>query len=234
MAAILKREIKAYFHSPVAYVLIGLFIFISSLFFLPNLFVQSANFNDNLSSMALILLFIIPILTMRTLAEERKNGTEVLLVTSPVSIWGIVLGKFFGALFVYLVLVVITFVYPIILISFGGALTAQLVGGYAGFILLGAACIAVGVFASSLTENQVVAAVLGFVALLTMWLIDFIANFAGGVFAQALQWLSLISRYNDFNRGILALSPVVYYLSFIMVFLFLTVRVLEKRRWSQG
>ncbi|MCR4435301.1 MAG: ABC transporter permease [Clostridiales bacterium] len=234
MHAIFKREVKAYFYSPIAYVLTGLFIFISSIFFLQNLFGQIGTFNDNLSSMALVLLFIIPILTMRALAEERKNGTEVLLVTSPVSVWGIVMGKFLAALFMLLVMVVITFIYPLILVAFGGALTVQLVGGYIGFILMGASCIAVGIFASSLTENQVVAAVIGFISLLTMWLIDFIANFSGGLFAQILQWFSIISRYNDFSRGILSLSPVVYYLSFIGVFLFLTVRVIEKRRWSQG
>lgn len=234
MYAIFKREVKAYFYSPIAYVLIGMFIFISSIFFLQNLFGQSGDFNNNLQSMCVILLFIIPILTMKLLAEDRKNGTEVLLVTSPASLTNIVLGKFLAAFFVFFIMTVATFIYPIIQIAFGSALTAQLVGGYVGFILLGASCISVGVFASSLTENQIIAAVIGFISLLTMWLIDFVAKFAQGIVSKVLMWFSIVSRYDDFNRGILNLSPIVYYLSFIAVFLFLTIRVIEKRRWSQG
>lgn len=234
MSAIFWKEVKSYFYSPMAYILIGLFILLSSLFFYPYLIYQSANFNGVLASMGFVLLFIVPVLTMRILAEDRKNGTEVLLITSPVSLTSIVLGKYFASLFVFLVMTAITFIYPIILLAFGGPFTAQLVGGYIGFILLGASFISVGVLASSLTENQVIAAVISFVSLLIMWLIDYISTFVGGFISKVLSWFSLLSRYEDFNNGILGLSPVVYYISFIAVFLFLTVRVIEKRRWSQG
>lgn len=234
MLAIFWKEVKSYFYSPIAYILIGLFILLTSIFFWPNLLYQMAEFNGTLSTMGFILVFIIPVLTMRILAEDRKNGTEVLLITSPASLTGIVLGKYLATLFVFLVLTCITFIYPIILIAFGGQLTVQLVGGYIGFILLGASFIAVGVFASSLTENQVVAVVIGFVSLLIMWIADSIGNMAGGFASKVLNWFSLISRYEDFNKGILGLSPVIYYLSFIAVFIFLTIRVIERRRWSQG
>ncbi len=234
MTAIFRKEVKSYFYSPIAYILIGLFILLTSIFFWPNLLYQYADFNGTLSTMGFILIFIIPVLTMRILAEDRKNGTEVVLITSPVSLTGVVLGKYLATLFVYLVITAITFIYPIILLAFGGQLTVQLVGGYIGFILLGASFIAVGVFASSLTENQVVAVVIGFVSLLIMWIADSIGSMIGGFAAKILSWFSLISRYEDFNGGILSLSPIIYYLSFIAVFLFLTIRVIEKRRWSQG
>jgi ABC-2 type transport system permease protein len=234
MTAIFRKEVMSYFYSPIAYILIGLFILLTSIFFWPNLLYQYADFNGTLSTMGFILIFIIPVLTMRILAEDRKNGTEVVLITSPVSLTGVVLGKYLATLFVYLVITVITFIYPIILLAFGGQLTVQLVGGYIGFILLGASFIAVGIFASSLTENQVVAVVIGFVSLLIMWIADSLGSMVGGFAAKILSWFSLISRYEDFNKGILALSPIVYYLSFIAVFLFLTIRVIEKRRWSQG
>lgn len=234
MFAIFRKEVKSYFYSPIAYILIGFFILLSSIFFWPNLIYQYADFNGVLSTMGFILIFIIPVLTMRILAEDRKNGTEVLLITSPSSIADIVLGKYFATLFVFLVMTAITFIYPIILIAFGGQLTVQLIGGYIGFILLGAAFLSVGVFASSLTENQVVAVVISFVSLLIMWLADGIGGIAGGIISKILSWFSLISRYEDFNAGILGLSPIVYYISFVGVFLFITIRVIERRRWSQG
>ncbi|NLC68980.1 MAG: ABC transporter permease [Clostridiaceae bacterium] len=234
MKAIFWKEVKSYFYSPVAYVLIGLFILISSILFWPNLLGMYGEFNGNLASMSYILIFVVPILTMRILAEDRKNGSEVLLLTSPVNLAGIVLGKYFAAVFVFLVMVVISFIYPVILFAFGASLTPPLVGGYVGFILLGASFIAVGVFASALTENQVIAAIVSFVSLLIMWIADGIGGMVGGIAAKILYWFSLLSRYEDFNNGILNLSAIVYYLSFISVFIFITIMVIERRRWSQG
>lgn len=235
MFAIFKRELKSYFYSPIAYALIGLFILLSSIFFLLiNLGQQYADFSGNLSTMGFLLLFIIPILTMKIIAEDRKNGTEVMLITSPSSITDIVLGKFLATLCVFLVMTAITFLYPIVLSIYGKPPFAQLVGSYLGFILLGASFISVGVFASALTENQVVAAIIGFVSLIIMWLMDSIAGYVGGLIAKVLSWFSLLSRYGDFNSGILNLSPIIYYLSFTAVFVFLTIQVIERRRWSQG
>jgi ABC-2 type transport system permease protein len=234
MKAIFLKEVKSYFYSPMAYILIGLFMLLTSVFFFPNLAYQNGDFNSVLSTMGFILLFIIPVLTMRILAEDRKSGTEVLLITSPVSITSVVVGKFLASYLVFIVMTVITFIYPIVLLAFGGQITTQLIGGYFGFLLLGATFVAVGIFASSLTENQVVAVVIGFVMLLIMWLAGSLSSVVGGIVAKALNFISLLSRYDDFNRGILGLSPIVYYLSFVSIFLFLTVRVIEKRRWSQG
>ncbi|NJD01649.1 MAG: ABC transporter permease [Ruminiclostridium sp.] len=235
MAAIFWKEVKSYFYSPIAYVLIGLFIVLTSVFFtFGNLMRMDGNFNGLLGSAIYFLVFIIPILTMKIIAEDRKNGTEVLLITSPVSLTSVVIGKFLATFFVYLVLTGITFVYPIVLLAFGGQITPSMVGGYIGFLLLGAAFISVGVFASALTESQVIAAVIGIVSLFLMLLSGQVSPYIGGIIGKILGWFSLLNRYDDFSRGTLGLSPVIYYLSFVAVFLFLTIRIIEKRRWSQG
>ncbi len=232
MLAIMRKEIKSYFYAPVAYILIGLFILLSSVFFTYNLFMQDPNFHENLETMKFLLIFVVPILTMRIIAEDRKNKTEVLLITSPQSLMSIVLGKFLAAYVVFLVMTAITFIYPIIMVFFGGRVTAQLVGAYIGFILLGAAFISIGVFASSLTENQMIAAIVSFVILLIIWLIEPLGYMFGGILSMILNWISLTSRYGDFAQGLLKVSSIVYYISFAAVFVFLTVRVMEKRRWS--
>lgn len=235
MWAVYRKELRSYFYSPIAYVLIGLFILLTSIFFfLGNLASGVADFSGIVGTMGFILVFIIPVLTMRILAEDRKNGTEVLLLTSPSRLSAIVIGKFLAAFTVFLILTVLTFVYPVMIVLLGGKITAQLVGSYIGFILLGASFISVGVFASSITENQVVAVIVGFVSLLVMWIIDSLAGFIGGFAGKVLSWFSLLSRYEDFNKGILSLSPIVYYISFTIVFIFITIQMIEKRRWSQG
>lgn len=234
MRAIFMKEVRSYFLSPIAYVLIGLFLLLTSIFFLPNLTYQSGDFNGNLSTMGYFLIFIVPILTMRILAEDRKNGTDVLLLTSPVKLSSIVIGKYLAALVVFLAIIAISFLYPAILIAFGAQVTAKLIGGYIGFILLGASFISVGVFASALTESQIIAAIISFVGLIIMWIADGIGNMVGGITAKIMEWFSLLSRYEDFNQGVLGVSPIIYYLSFIAVFLFATIMVIEKRRWSQG
>lgn len=235
MIAIFKKEFKAYFSNPTAYVLIGLFVLISSiLFFYINLTSQVAEFTYNLNMMSIILVIMIPILTMKVLADERKSGTEVLLITSPTSITSIVVGKYLAALAVFLIMTAITFIYPIILFAFGKPALAPIIGSYVGFILLGASFIAFGIFASSLTESQIIAAVVSVVGLLIMWLLQYIAPALGGIWSKILNWFSLFSRTQDFYTGILSLAPVVYYLSFSAVFVFLSTRVIEKRRWSKG
>jgi len=234
MWAVYKKELNSYFHSPIAYVLIGLFVLLTSIFFYPYVMSLYGDFTPVLSTMGFILLFIVPILTMRILAEDRKNGTEVLLLTSPTGLGKIVFGKFLAAYSVFFVMTAITLVFPIIMAMFGGPFTPQVVGAYVGFLLLGASLISFGVFASSLTENQIIAAVIGFVGLMIMWVADSISPVVGGFLGRVLGWVSLMTRYNDFYNGILGLGPIVYYLTFTGVFIFLTIRVIERRRWSQG
>ncbi|HEY8422911.1 MAG TPA: ABC transporter permease [Thermoclostridium sp.] len=236
MLAIWKREVQAYFYQPIAYILIGLFFLISSIYFtFGTVASYYAQLNSLLSSIIFILTFVCPILTMRILTEDRKNGTEVLLVTSPVDVYQIVLGKFLAAFTVFMVMFASTFIYLIIIYILGGRPEIPvLVGGYIGFLLVGACYVAIGVFASSLTENQIVAAIISFAILLLINIIDAIASFIGGFTAKILDMFSLLSRYEDLNSGILDITSIIYYLSFIAVFLFLTTRVIDKRRWSQG
>jgi ABC-2 type transport system permease protein len=234
MWTVAKKEIAGYFKSPIAYVLIGLFILLISLFYLPYLNAGSGEFIKVLNDMGFFLVFITPILTMRILAEDRKNGTEVLLLTSPTSLMKIVLGKFLASYSVFLVITAVSFIYPLINSIYGGVFTIQLAGGYIGFLLLGASFVAVGVFSSALTENQIISAIISFVILLLMWVAQSFSSMAGGFLGQALEWMSLLSRYQVFTRGILSLKDIVYLLSFTALFIFLTVRVIERRRWVQG
>ncbi len=237
MWAIWKREVQAYFYQPIAYVLIGLFFLVSSIYFTMGTvyYNRTAEMNTLLQNIIFLFTFIIPILTMRILTEDRKNGTEVLLVTSPVNITQMVVGKFLASFTVFLVMFASTLIYMIILIILGGQLEVpRLIGGYLAFLLVGASFISIGVFASSLTENQIVAAIISFVFLLLVNLMDAIVSFTSGVLAKILDAFSLLSRYNDMNSGILDFTSIIYYLSFTAVFLFLTTRVIDKRRWSQG
>jgi len=236
MLAIWKREVQAYFYQPIAYVLIGLFFLVSSIYFtMGTVAAGYAEMNSLLQSIIFLFTFITPILTMRILTEDRKNGTEVLLVTSPVDITGIVLGKFLASFTVFLVMFASTFIYTAILYILGGKPEVpMLIGGYLAFLLVGAAFVSIRVFASSLTENQIVAAIISFVILLLINLMDAIVYYVGGFVGRILEVFSLLSRYGDMNSGILDLTSIIYYLSFTAVFLFLTTRVIDRRRWSQG
>lgn len=235
MFTIYKRELKSFFYSPIAYSVIGFFVMATALFFwMNNIMGGSPMFTSVLSNVSLMLVFIAPILTMKLLAEERRNGTEVLIRTSTVSISGIVYGKFFSAFTVFCIMTGITVIFPLIMMTRGTVSMATTFGSYIGFILLGSTFIAIGLLMSSMTENQVVAAISGFVILLMMFLLQAIASFVGGVVGQAMNWVSLIARYNDFSQGIFNLTSVIFYISFTMVILFITIMNIERRRWSQG
>lgn len=234
MFAVARKEIAGYFKSPIAYVLIGVYVLIISIFFHPALISGYGDFVEVLGDIGIFLIFIIPILTMRILAEDKKNGTEVLLLTSPTSLSKIVIGKFLATFTVFMVIVIVSFIYPVIIVIYEGAITTQLVGAYIGFILLGASFCAVGVFASSLTENQIIAAIISLMILFTMWIADQYAATVGGVIGIIMEWISVLTRYNTFTEGLLTLENVVYFLTFTATMLYLTVRVIERRRWIQG
>lgn len=237
MFSIFKKEVKSYFYSPIAYVLTGVFMIVSAfLFWVFNLYYQTADLQWMFNHWIFILVIIIfvSILTMRIFAEERKNGSDVLLMTSPVSVTNIVLGKFLATYVIFLAMVGLSLIFPVITFIFGNPAFFTLLGGYVGFILLGATFVAVGLFASSVTENQIISVVISFVTLLMMWIMGEASANIGGILSKIMNWISLTTRYKDFSSGILNLSSVVYYLSFTAVFLFVTVRMIEKRRWSQG
>lgn len=235
MWTIYKREMSSYFRSPVAYCIIGFFMVLVGMFFWGNnLMSGSIYFSDALASMVTYLTFFAPLITMRLLADEKKNGTEVLLRTAPVPLKRIVIGKYLAALTLYLIMVGITLFYPLLLTFLveGGAATGKNFSGYVAFILLGACYLAVSLFVSSFTENQVVAAVSGIVVLLVFYFMKSIGSTLGGTFGGALQWLSPLTRYADFAMGEFNFASLFFYISFAVIGVFLTVMNVERKRWN--
>ena len=172
-------------------------------------------------------------LTMRLYAEEKKTGTIELLITSPISSVQVLLGKFFACFSLYAIIVSLTMVYFFILEAYGSPDWGPIFSGYLGYLFLGATFISVGILASALTENQIVAVLLSFGILLMFWLIDWSASFAGPTAAKILQYVSFIEHLEDFQRGVIDSRDVVFYLSFTFFCLFLTTRVVESRRWRR-
>lgn len=234
MGAIYRRELGAFFTSGVAYVFLAVFYLFSGYYFYNS--VISSGYTDTspmFRSMFIIVLFLIPILTMRLISEDKKNKTDQGLLTAPVGLWEIVLGKYFAALTIFIIAESIIFVYSFILGMLGDVVWASLLGNYFAMLLLGAAFIAVGIFVSSLTENQMTAAVASMVTLYFLYLFD--------SFADKLSWewlrkavvsLSFYTRYTEFTQGIFNLTSVLFYVSTAFLFNFFTVRILEKKRWS--
>lgn len=234
MKAIFKKEFKSYFLSPIGYIFVGIFIILCAMFFLGgSIAYQVADISGLFSNINVVYLFLVSILTMRLLSEEKNKKTDQLLLTAPVSVTEIVLGKYLAAMAVFGVTVLISFVFPITLFIFGQPPLGEVIGSYVGFILLWGAFIAIGVLISALTESQMIAAVFTFGVLLIIYFMDWIAgNVSNKILLSVIQWFSLLKRYNEFQNGILNVTNIVYYLSFIFVMLFLTVRTIEKRRYS--
>lgn len=249
--AITKKEIKTYFTSPIAYVAIAVFLVLTGFFFtsLINWFhmqsmqlarypqyLEQLNINQMVyaplfNNVSIILLLMIPLITMRLFAEEMKIKTDELLYTSPISVHQIILGKYFASLFVLVIMLLLTGVLSIFTFAYGNPEPAPLLNGYLGLFLLGAAFMAVGIFFSSLTENQIVAAMLTFGALLLFWVLNWAANSAGGIWRSVLNYISFFQHFGGMTEGILDTTDLVYYLSFIFLGLFLTHSVIQSRRW---
>ncbi|NIM57830.1 MAG: ABC transporter permease subunit [Candidatus Aminicenantes bacterium] len=249
--AICKKEIKTYFTSPIAYVVITVFLVLIGFFFYSLIwwfnsqslqmaqnqyYYQQLNINQMVYSplfhnMSIILLLMIPLLTMRLFSEEKKRQTDELLFTSPISVNQIILGKYFASLFVLLVMLFLTGILSIFVFSYGNPELAPILSGYLGLFLVGAAFLAVGIFFSSLTENQIVSAILTFGVLLLFWILNWASYSAGGMWKSVLNYLSFFQHFDDMTRGILDTTDVVYYLSFIFLGLFLTYSVIQSRRW---
>lgn len=287
MKAIYKREIKMYFNSMIGYVFIAFFVLITAIYFsIQNIMVLSPDFQNILSNVIMMFLILGPMLTMRLLSEEKNKKTDQLLLTAPVSIPSIVLGKYFAAVTVFLISLLITGIFPVILAFFGTVAVAQIIGTYIGFFLLGSAFIAVGLWVSSITDNQIVSAVATFAAIFLLLMVQTIVKAASGSQVFSLMFAGIIAliiafyfyyntknseisitlfiiemavllilyfvkrsiftglagkfammfavltRFQNFAMGLLDVSSIVYFISFIAVFLYFTIRVIEKRRWS--
>ena len=229
---IARRELLAYFISPIAYMVSAVFLLIAGyLFSLILIQSRQATMEGLFFNIMVVLIFVVPLLTMRLLADEQKTGTIEILLTAPVRDWEVVLGKYLAAMGMFGVMLACTLYFPFILWRVGGTPDwGPILTGYLGLILLTSAMMAIGTLTSAVTENQIVAAVLGFGILLLLWLIDAAGNIATGS-ASALTYLSLPTHYNDFARGAINLEDVVYYLSVTIGSLFIATRMLETRRY---
>lgn len=234
MSAIFRRELGAFFTSGIAYVFLAVFYLLAGLFFyMYTLSSSTTDMSGMFSMLFAVIIFLIPILTMKSFSEEKKQKTEQGLLTAPVGLGGIVLGKYFATILMYIFGVSIVLIYALIISYFGSVDWGILFSNYLALILLGAAFIAIGMFISSLTENQMVAAVGGICSLLFLCLVDILTNYISIDFiTDFLNSISFYNKYYEFTCGIFNLSSVLFYISTAVIFNFLTVRVFEKRRWS--
>ena len=251
--AIVKKELRTYYGSPVAYAMGAVFPLVTGFFtiLIMNQFndmslqmAQSPQFapegginaNDTvipalLSNMGVILLFVLPLLTMRLFAEEKRAGTDELLFTSPVTTLQIVLGKYTAAVVLLLLLLALTLLGPYFFDVYGGLDWLPVLAGYLGIFLMASSFLAIGLVASSLTENQIVAAVVTFGVLLILWVVGWSGEAATTTTEHVLSYLSLYNHLDIFTRGVINTKDVVYYLTLCVFGLFLTHQVLESKRW---
>ncbi len=245
MTAILKREFTSYFTSPLGYVYLAVFYCFSGIFlWIMSLTTGSADMSGTFLWMFFIMIVLIPVLTMRTMADDKRQKTDQLTLTSPVSLFGLVTGKFLAAFFIFLIGVAVLLVYAIFIsgavaqtaansgveASFGWA---SVFGNLVGITLVGAVFISVGIFISSLTENQMIAAIGSIGANIVLCLFDILSNYVDVDWLQELiVSLSVFYKYQEFTYGIFSLSNIVFFLSIVVLFNFFTMRVLERRRWS--
>ena len=289
MLAILNKELRSYFYSATAYVFMGIFLLLAGLFFvMTNILGTQPNtyYTGVLSTLVFVFLLLSPVLTMKIVSEETKTKTDQLLYTSPQTITTIIVAKYLAAVILFLITLLITVLFPLILSLFGKVAALEILTAYIGFFLLGICLIAIGIFVSSLTDNQVVSAVGTFGISLCIWLLDMIqqglptTRVSGIIFALIIvailvsilysstkniivsfitaivglgtiatiylykkelfegfivkffSWFSLLARNTQFSMGILSLDSIIYYISFSFIFVFLTIRMIEKRRWS--
>jgi ABC-2 type transport system permease protein len=248
---IARKEIRAYFASPIAYVVIGFFALLYGWFFwaLLSFFERQSmqmgmgmggqmtmNVNQMLigplfMNASVVVLFFLPMITMRTYAEEKRSGTIELLLTSPVSDWQIILGKFLGAMLLFAGMLAITLIHVGLLFLYGNPEWKPVATGYLGLLFMGGCFIAVGLLISSLTKNQIVAGVMTFAVFLMLWVINWVGSFVGPTAQAVLQHLSITDHFDDFAKGVVDTKHLVYYVSFIAFGLFLTAKSVDSERW---
>lgn len=248
--AIAQKELRSYFASPIAYIVIGMFALLYGYFYAVMLqyFVRASmnmgqmggaqvmNINQDmlrpvLQNVTVLLLFVLPALTMRTYSEERRSGTIELLLTSPLTDLQIIMGKFLGALTLYAVMLSVTLIHIGVLFVYGSPEWKPIATSYLGLLLLGGSFISVGLFISTLTTNQIVAYVTTFSVFLFLWVISWIGSFSSGMLTDVTSYLSIIEHFDDFSKGVIDTTHLIYYLSLISFGLFLTAKSVDTERW---
>lgn len=253
--AIFRKEMRSYFVSPIAYVVLAVFLGLAGYFFYSQLatfiraslvYTQQAmayrmampamNVNEWVIrpffyNLSIITLFLIPMITMRLVAEEKKSGTIELLLTSPVTDFQFTMGKFLAGFALYAVMIGSTAFHFFILFKWGSPDVGPVLTGYLGLLLSGASLLALGLLISSFTENQIVAAAVSFGLFLLLWIIGWAADFAGPALGSVLTYLSIIGHFEDFSKGVIDTKDIVFYLSFVFGAVLLTIRSVEARKW---
>jgi ABC-2 type transport system permease protein len=247
--AIAGKEIRAYFQSPIAYSLIGFFALMFGYFFyallsfferqsMQMMMQQGGAMNINqiligplLSNASVIILFLLPMITMRTYAEEKRSGTIELLLTSPLSDTEIILGKFLGAMTMYTALIGITLIHVGVLFIYSDPEWKPIVTGYLGLLLMGGCFISLGLLISSFTKNQIVAGTATFAVFLLLWVVNWLGSFVGPTAQAVLAHLSITDHFDDFAKGVIDTKHLIYYVSFIAFGLFLTAKSVDSERW---
>lgn len=235
MSGIFKREMKSYFTSPIGYIFLAVMFLFSGYFFTYMLSYQSSYIEYIFGSMLTLVMILIPFLTMRLMSEDKKLKTDQLLLTAPVKVSGIVWGKFLAAFTMFGIGVAMTLVYVVILATFTTPNWNIFVGNFVGLLIFGAALISIGLFISSLTESQMISAVISYAVIMFIGFFDLIAasmpanlSFVAKIFTE----LSFSTKYNDLVAGVLNISHLIFFVSVVAIFNFLTVRAVEKKRWS--
>jgi ABC-2 type transport system permease protein len=249
--AIAQKELKSYFASPIAYIVLGFWALLYGYFFVAILqfFVrqsmgmnqfggqQPVNVNQMLirplvaQNVPILVLFLLPMVTMRTYSEEKRSGTIELLLTSPITDLEIILGKFLGAMGLYASMLAVTLIHLAVLFFFGRPEWKPILTTYLGLFLLGGCFISLGLFISSLTKNQIVAGMVTFAVFLLLWVIEWIGSFSPPTIDKMTQYLSIVGHLDDFGKGVLDTTHIIYYLSFITFGLFLTAKSVDSERW---
>lgn len=249
--AVFHKEVAGFFSVPVAYAVAGCFLLLSGFFFWANvsfmnlislqaasspMLMQRINMTDVVvrplvQNMAIVLLFVMPLLTMRIFSEEKKTGTIELLLTYPVSDLAVIMGKYVAAVFLLVTILAGTVPFLAILFILGVPDAGPLIAGYVGLLLLGSAFLSLGMFISSLTENQIVSAVLSFGAALLFWVMSWTSTFVDEKFAAVINQLSILWHLESLNKGVVPLSDITYFVLFTVFFLFVTTRSVESYRW---
>jgi len=231
-AVFCRKELRTFFDSHIAYIVITIFLLICGWFFFSDLFlVNQASMRNLFGIIPFIFMFFVPAVTMRLISEEKRSGTIEVLVTLPVKDHEIILGKFLAGLILIAVAVILTSLYAITLSGIGDFDFGSVVSGYIGLIFLGAAYLSIGIFTSSLTQNQIVAFITSFVIIFALFMLDKVLMFMPTLLASFLEYLSVSYHFSNISRGVIDSRDVIYYLSLIFFFLFLAVRSLENRKW---
>jgi ABC-2 type transport system permease protein len=250
--AIAHKELKSYFASPIAYIVIGLWALLYGYFFYAILHYfaqqsmqmnqfgmqgpQTLNINQQMirpviQNTLILVLFLLPMITMRAYSEEKRSGTIELLLTSPLTDWQIILGKFAGAMGLYAAMIGITLIHISLLFVYGQPEWKPILTSYIGLLLMGGCFISIGLFISSLTNNQIVAGMVTFAVFLLLWVITWIGSAAGPQAEKITQYLSIVDHYDDFGKGVIDTTHLIYYVSFIAFGLFLTAKSVDSERW---